>query len=592
MRRNAGTTASPAQIEDYIIPLNNVSFHREHSEQNIGLPTCPCYLLLTHNMIAFDASRYAVCTRFLNEKPSNTHLTLPNTTSLRIMYLLVFWMLAQGCTPPVAEEQPPNIIFIFTDDHSASAISAYGSVINETPNMDRLAREGMLFQNCFVTNSICAPSRATILTGTYNHINGQITNAETFDGSQLTFPKLLRDAGYETAMIGKWHLRSAPTGFDYWRVLIGQGPYYNPPIRTATDTIQYTGYTTDIITDIALEWLQNERETSKPFMMMYQHKAPHRRWEPGPDHLATYDDIEIPEPATLFDDYSGRTSAARTQNMQISENLSARDLKITPPGNLTPEQLAVWEAAYNPKNEEIRQNPKTGDELTRWKYQRYIKDYLRSVASVDDNIGRLLEYLDESGLADNTIVIYNSDQGWYLGEHGWYDKRWMYEESLRTPLIVRWPGHIPAGTVNEDFVSNVDFAATFLDLAGVSIPADMQGRSLKSIFLGDTPADWRTSHYYQYYEYPGAHCVQRHYGVRTDRYKLIYFYLVDEWELFDLETDPNELNSQYDNPEYADVVAELKEELSRLRTQYAVPEDTRPSGECNFDTESWNGYDE
>ena len=520
-------------------------------------------------------------------------LSLPACRPLFIMLLAGVIMIAQGCGPaPSAPEDPPNIIFIFTDDHSSSAVSAYGSVINETPNIDRLANEGMLFQNCFVTNSICAPSRATILTGTYNHVNGQITNRETFDGSQLTFPKLLREAGYQTAMIGKWHLRSAPTGFDYWRVLIGQGPYYNPPIRTATDTVQYTGYTTDIITDITLEWLQSERDASKPFMLMYQHKAPHRRWDPGPDHLNTYDDVQIPEPPTLFDDYSGRTSAARMQNMQISENLSARDLKIVPPPELNPDQLAVWEEAYREKNEEIRQNPRSGDDLTRWKYQRYIKDYLRAVASVDDNIGRLLTYLDESGLAENTIVIYNSDQGWYLGEHGWYDKRWMYEESLRTPFIVRWPGHIQAGAVNEDFVSNLDFAATFLDLAGAAVPEGMQGRSLKPIFLGETPADWRDSHYYQYYEYPGAHCVQRHYGVRTDRYKLIYFYLLDEWELFDLQTDPNELNSIYGDPNYADIVTELKTELDRLRVEYAVPEDTRPSGECNFDTESWNGYDE
>ncbi len=499
--------------------------------------------------------------------------------------------IATGCNP-AGETQQPNILFIFTDDHSASAISAYGSVINETPNIDRLAEEGMRFQNCFVTNSICAPSRATILTGTYNHINGQITNRETFDGSQLTFPKLLKEAGYQTAMIGKWHLRSAPTGFDHWQVLIGQGPYYNPPIRTATDTLQTTGYTTNIITDLALEWMEKERDPKKPFMLMYQHKAPHRNWQPGPDHMTMYDDVEIPEPPTLFDDYSGRASPAGTQNMQISENLSAFDLKIKPPSYLTPEQLAEWEEAYAPKNDEIRNNPRTGDDLTRWKYQRYIKDYLRAVASVDDNIGRIMEYLEESGLADNTIVIYNSDQGWYLGEHGWYDKRWMYEESLRTPFIVKWPGHIEPGSINSDFVSNVDFAATFLDLAGVNIPTDMQGESLKSIFSGNTPSDWRKSHYYQYYEYPASHCVQRHYGVRTDRHKLIYFYQIDEWELFDLETDPNELNNVYDDPAYADVVIELKTELERLRIHYAVPEDTRPSGECNFDSASWDGYEE
>ena len=522
--------------------------------------------------------------------PFKSHAFRRNT--LFMVYTLVWGVwggILQGCEP-VEEKNPPNIIFIFTDDHSASAVSAYGSVINETPNIDRIAEEGMLFQNCFVTNSICAPSRATILTGKYSHLNGQLTNGQIFDGGQQTFPKLLREAGYETAMIGKWHLRSDPTGFDYWRVLLGQGPYYNPPMRSVDDTLQLTGYTTDIITDLTLEWLEEKRDPAKPFMVMYQHKAPHRRWEPGPDHLTMYDDVDIPEPPTLFDDYTGRTTAASIQNMQISNNLTARDLKITPPPNLTDEQLAVWNAAYGPKNDDIRENPLSGEDFIRWKYQRYIKDYLRSVASVDDNIGRILDYLDTSGLADNTIVIYNSDQGWYLGEHGWYDKRWMYEESLRTPLVVRWPGHITPGTRNEDFVSNVDFAATFLDLAGAPIPEDLQGQSLKSLFIGETPEDWRTSFYYQYYEYPGAHCVQRHYGVRTDRYKLIYFYLLDEWELFDLEEDPNELQSVYSDPAYADIVTELKTELERLRLQYEVPEDTRPSGECNYDAEGWEGY--
>ncbi len=517
------------------------------------------------------------------------------TGPFRAIYVSLLFCIATMILPScssLTEPEHPNILFIFTDDHSANAISAYGSVINETPNIDRIAAEGMRFQNCFVTNSICAPSRATILTGTYNHINGQITNRETFDGSQITFPKLLQNAGYQTAMIGKWHLRSAPTGFDFWRVLIGQGPYYNPPIRTDRDTVRIEGYTTDIITDLALDWMEEERDKDRPFMLMYQHKAPHRRWDPGPDHLNLYDDVDIPEPPTLFDDYSGRSSAASLQNMQISENLAARDLKIVPPPELTPEQLAAWEAAYKPKNEEIRNNPLEGEELTRWKYQRYIKDYLRAVASVDDNIGRILDYLEESGLAENTIVIYNSDQGWYLGEHGWYDKRWMYEESLRTPFIVKWPGHIEPGTVNHDFVSNVDFAATFLDLAGVPVPEKMQGKSLKPVFLGETPVDWRKSHYYQYYEYPASHCVQRHYGVRTERYKLIYFYLLDEWELFDLEEDPNELNSVYDDPQYASIVTDMKIELQRLRNELNVPEDNRPSGECNFDSESWDGYGE
>ncbi len=500
-----------------------------------------------------------------------------------------------GACAPTSDDTPaehPNILFIFTDDHSARAISAYGSTINTTPNMDRLAEEGMRFDRCFVTNSICAPSRAVILTGKHSHLNGQLTNRETFDGSQQTFPKLLQQAGYQTAIVGKWHLRSAPTGFDHYEVLYGQGPYYNPSLWTNGDSLAYEGYTTDIITNRTLDWLESARDPEKPFMLMYQHKAPHRRWEPGPDHLTTYDDVDIPEPETLFDDYQGRT-AAGMQNMQISENLSARDLKITPPPDLTPAQLEVWNAAYGPKNEALRNNPLEGKALTRWKYQRYIKDYLRAVASVDDNLGRVLAYLDESGLAENTIIMYNSDQGWYLGEHGWYDKRWMYEESFLTPFIVRWPGQIQAGSVNTDMVSNLDFAATFLDLAGVDIPTDMQGENLKPIFQGQTPSDWRTSMYYQYYEYPASHCVQRHYGVRTDRYKLIYFYQIDEWELFDLQEDPNELRNVYSDPTYAVVAADLKTELTRLRTQYQVPEDDTPLPEkpCTADSEGWLGYD-
>ncbi|ARA94110.1 sulfatase [Rhodothermaceae bacterium RA] len=510
---------------------------------------------------------------------------------LRSLLTLLLLVLAACGRPTPTPEPPPNIVFIFTDDHSARAISAYGSEINQTPNIDRLAAEGMRFANCFVTNAICAPSRATILTGLYSHANGQLTNQETFDGSQRTFPKLLQEAGYQTALIGKWHLKSAPTGFDHWQVLIGQGPYYNPPIRTATDTTVIPGYTTNIITDLSLDWLQNQRDPARPFMLMVQHKAPHRRWEPGPDHLTLYDDQTIPIPDTFFDDYEGRASPAAEANMRIDENLTALDLKIVPPNNLTEEQLEAWNAAYGPKNEALRERPLEGEEFARWKYQRYIKDYLRTVASVDDNIGRLLDYLDQTGLAENTVVIYTSDQGWYLGEHGWYDKRWMYEESLRTPLIVRWPAAVEAGAVSYDMVSNVDFAATFLDLAGATIPADLHGRSLKPILLGQAPDDWRDSFYYHYYEYPASHCVQRHYGVRTERYKLIYYYLVDEWELFDLHEDPDELTSVYDDPAYADVVSDLKAELQRLRTELNVPDDDRPSGDCTFDAEGWDGFE-
>ena len=470
----------------------------------------------------------------------------------------------------------PNILFVFTDDHAAHAISAYGSKINETPNMDRIANEGMLFRNCFVTNSICGPSRAVILTGKYSHLNGFLQNGDRFDGSQQTFPKLLQGAGYQTAMIGKWHLGTDPTGFDYWNVLIGQGPYYNPPMIKNGERVKYTGYTTDIITDLALEWLQEGRDDEQPFMLMYQHKAPHRNWQPGPDFLTMYDGEDIPEPDTLFDDYEGRGSAAMMQEMTVARHLTPNDLKLTTPNNLTPEQLEVWNAAYEPKNEAFEEANLTGDDLVRWKYQRYIKDYLRCVASVDANLGRVLDYLDESGLAENTIVIYSSDQGWYLGDHGWYDKRWMYEESLRMPLLVRWPGVVEPGSENDDIVSNLDFAETFLDIAGADIPDDMQGRSLVPLLEGETPDDWRDSFYYQYYEHPGVHNVHRHFGVRGESHKLIYFPTLDEWELYDLEKDPDELNSVYGDPAYTSVTANLKDEITRLRELYAVPVDDRP----------------
>ncbi len=485
-------------------------------------------------------------------------------------------VLAFGCRPGDRQASGPsgrpNIIFVFSDDHASHAISAYGSRINRTPNIDRLADEGMLFRNAFVTNSICAPSRAVILTGKHSHLNGIYTNRETFDSSQMTFTKLLQQAGYQTAIIGKWHLKSDPTGFDYWEVLPGQGDYYNPRFLTPGDTVQYTGYVTDIITDRALDWLQNGRDPEKPFMLMYQHKAPHRRWDPGPEHLTMYDDVTIPEPPTLFDDYEGRSSAAKTQEMTIARHMYPEDLKLVPPPQLNEEQLAHWNAAYEPKNEAFRRAGLSGDDLVRWKYQRYIKDYLRTIASVDDNLGRLLDYLDESGLAENTLVIYSSDQGFYLGDHGWYDKRWMYEESLRMPFIVRWPGVVQPGSENADLVQNLDFAETFLEMAGVEVPVEMQGRSLVPLLEGRTPADWRDAIYYHYWEYPAWHMVRRHYGVRTQRYKLIYYYEIDEWELFDLETDPSELRSVYADPEYAEILADLKTRLAQMRADYRVPE--------------------
>jgi arylsulfatase A-like enzyme len=484
----------------------------------------------------------------------------------------------------LSQIQRPNIIFVLADDHASHSISAYGSRINATPNIDRLASQGMLFRNSFCTNAICGPSRAVILTGKHSHLNGVMENNARFDGSRQTFPKLLRNAGYQTAIIGKWHLYSVPTGFDDWYILPGQGNYYNPQFKTPTGLVNHTGYVTDIITDLTLDWLKTRRDPKKPFMLMYQQKAPHREWAPGPNHLTMYDDVTIPEPLTLFDDYVGRSSAAKLQEMTIADHLSlGRELKVAPSPSQDPieykewktiydrlndRQRQAWDDAYGPKNELFQKADLTGKELVRWKYQRYIKDYLRCVASVDDNLGRLLDHLDETGLADNTVVVYTSDHGYFLGDHGWFGKQWMYEESLRIPLIVRWPGVTNPGSKNNDLVQNLDFAQTFLDMAGVKPPADMQGRSLVPLLKGTTPPDWRKSIYYHYSMRQGRLMVNPHYGVRTERHKLIHYHRLDEWELFDLQEDPNELTSVYDKPAYAQTVKDLKSELERLQLKY------------------------
>ncbi|MBT8479549.1 MAG: sulfatase, partial [Gemmatimonadetes bacterium] len=496
-----------------------------------------------------------------------------------------------GCAPSGEDELAgsPNILFVFADDHAYQAIGAYGSRINETPNIDRLAEGGMRFDRAVVTNSICAPARAVIQTGKYSHLNGVRDNSDVFDGGQVTFPKLMREAGYQTAMIGKWHLKSAPTGFDHWEVLPGQGAYHNPdmllPDADTTARHRREGYVTDIITDLALDWLREGRDPESPFLLMVQHKAPHRNWMPGPDHLATYEGEAIPEPETLFDDYSGRASPAANQEMTIARHMfDVYDLKLGPLRGadlpewqaaaferMSAEQKAAWDAGYDPRNEAFAAAGLEGDELTRWKYQRYIKDYLRTIASIDDNVGRILDWLEDSGLAENTVVVYSSDQGFYLGEHGWYDKRWMYEESLRTPLIVRWPGATAEGSETGALVSNLDFAPTFLEMAGLEAPPEMQGLSLVPLLGGETPDDWRTSFYYHYYEADGPHAVAEHYGVATDRYKLIRYPATDEWELFDLELDPLELTSVADDPSYADVRSKLAAELDRLREELQVP---------------------
>lgn len=464
---------------------------------------------------------------------------------------------APGAAPEASGERP-NILFIMTDDHASNAISCYGSWLAEvakTPNLDRIAQEGMRLDNCFCTNSICTPSRATILTGQYSHLNGVYTLGDKLDGRRRNVAKLLRSAGYQTAVIGKWHLYSDPTGFDYWNVLPGQGLYHDPIMFDMGEERRYPGYATDIITDLCLDWLRN-RDRDKPFFLNCHHKAPHRPWEPDAKHATMYEDTEIPEPHNLLDDYCSRSRAAANATLRIGEHMNATDVKQE-----IPEALK-------------------GDALRRWAYQLYLKDYLRCIASVDDNVGRLLDYLDEEGLTQNTVVIYTSDQGMFIGEHGYYDKRFMYEESLRMPFLVRHPPEVEAGAINDDIVLNTDFAPLFLDYAGVATPDDMQGRSFRTILRGQTPSDWRTSMYYRYWMHLSHHGVPAHYGLRTKRYKLIYYYgdplgmtgAVDEptdpeWELFDLEKDPYEMNNVHDDPEYAEVVPELERELHQLKEE-------------------------
>jgi arylsulfatase A-like enzyme len=432
----------------------------------------------------------------------------------------------------------------------------------------------MLFSNAFVTNSICGPSRAVILTGKHSHRNGFYNNewGGEFDGSQQTFPKLLQTAGYQTALIGKWHLYSEPTGFDHWSILPDQGQYYNPKFITPAGEVRIPGYVTDVITDQTLEWLSEGRNPGQPFMLMYQHKAPHREWSPGPEQLHLYENVDIAEPPTLFDDHAGRAGALPEVEMSIADDLTNMDLKLNPPFSLNDEQRIPWDAAYGPRNKAFEEAQLEGKDLTRWKYQRYAKDYLRTVASIDDNLGRVLDYLDESGLADNTIVIYSSDQGFFIGEHGWYDKRWMYEESLRIPLVVRWPGQVAPGSRSDALVQNLDFAQTLLDIAGVSAPADMQGRSLKPLLQGGEAGPWRQGIYYQFYENPGWAFVPRHYGIRTRTHKLIHYYRKGIWELFDLESDPDELDNLYGRAGYERLTQELKSQLDQLRQDYGVPD--------------------
>ena len=509
---------------------------------------------------------------------------------------------------PATAAERPNILFIFTDDHALQAISAYGGrfqKIAPTENIDRLAKEGMLFRNSFCGNSICGPSRASILTGKHSHVNGFVDNdSGRFDGTQPTFPKLLQKAGYETALIGKWHLVSNPTGFDHWEILPSQGSYVNPDfIQMDGSTKRVEGYVTDIITDKTIDWLKNRKDKSKPFVLMTQQKAPHRNWIPAPRHYKLFDGIEMPEPETLFDDHSNRIEALKKQRMSIAKDFEwGWDMllhgKATDPrlggelpfeeyDRMNDSQKAEFDAAYAAENEKfIAALPTMTDkEVTRWKYQRYVKNYLRTVRAVDENIGRTLEYLEESGLAENTIVIYSSDQGFYLGEHGWYDKRWMFEESFKMPFLIRWPGVAKAGVEPEAMIQNIDYAPTFLEMAGAPIPADMQGKSIVPILKGEgkTPDGWRDALLYQY-SGENTHSVARHDGVRDSRHKLMRFPDTNEWMLFDLEKDPQEMKNVAADPAYADVLGKMKTLYADLKKQYGASDSTFP---MHRNKESW-----
>jgi len=508
-------------------------------------------------------------------------------------FITLFMLLAGLLTAAHAKSERPNILFVFTDDHAPHAIGAYNGwlkSVNPTPVIDKLARQGMLFERSFCSNSICGPSRAVILSGKHSHKNGFMNNGNSFDWNQQIFPKILRKNGYQTAIYGKSHLKGKPQGFDDWAVLPGQGLYYNPDLIFPDGRRRINGYCTDVVTDLAVNWLKEKRDKSKPFMMMVQHKAPHRNWMPALRHLSLYDDIDIPEPPTLFDRWEDNAPPARHQELEIDRHMDLNyDLfvDLTPEFNQPPsqkrqdrsawynmkrmskEQLTKWRDAYGPKDEAFHKAKLKGKDLVRWKFQRYAKNYLRCVKGVDESVGRLQDTLKELGLAENTVVIYSSDQGFYIGDHGWYDKRWMYEESLMMPFIIKWPGVTKPGSRNKKLIQNLDYAETFLEMAGAPVPGDMQGRSLVPLLKGQTPDDWRKSIYYHYYEYPSVHMVPRHYGIRTQRYKLMHFYQFgEEWELYDLKNDPDELTNLYDKSEHAQLQNRMKKRLAKLQQHY------------------------
>jgi arylsulfatase A-like enzyme len=514
----------------------------------------------------------------------------------KIGFVYLLALTACGKIADEAAKERPNILFIMSDDHAYQAISAYSDHLIQTPNIDRIAKEGLLFTNACVTNSICAPSRATILTGKHTHIHGKIDNMMAFDTNNVTFPQLFQEAGYQTAMFGKLHFGNNPKGVDDFMILPGQGNYINPKFITPEGDTIINGYATDIITDLTLNWLQEKRDETKPFLMMYLHKAPHRPWWPRPDKFAEFTKKTFPEPPTLFDDYANRGTAAKTAEMNILRHQQyGHDSKIRPEtleemgevlpiipnsfkngfygsyNRVTPEQDALYKPIIDSINTWFKANwpSMNEEEKMKWKYQRYMQDYLGSISSVDDNVGRVLDYLDDSGLTENTIVVYTSDQGFYLGEHGWYDKRFIYDESFKTPLLIRWPHVIQPGTTNEQMVQNLDFAQTFLEAAGITAPEDMQGESLVPLLKGNEQLWTREAVYYHYYEYPAVHMVKRHYGIVTMEYKLAHFYDdVDEWELYDRKKDPQELNNVYEDPRYAEVVEKLTKDLAEMRVKY------------------------
>jgi Arylsulfatase A and related enzymes len=497
-------------------------------------------------------------------------------------------------------QQRPNIIYIMSDDHDAGAISAYDKRFVQTPHIDRIAREGIRFNRCFVGNSICSPARATLLTGQHSHKNGVKDNYTRFDSSRITFPKLLQQSGYQTALVGKWHLHSYPTGFDYWKILPGMGQYFNTRIINMNgDTTVEKGYATDVITDEALQWL-DRRDTTQPFALLLHHKAPHRYFLPSLKYLRQFHNKKFPEPATLYADTTGRGSAWRTQTMSILRDMRlCSDLKVDPvyleDESLKPDSAEItyynaimrripqpersqFKAIYAERGKILQQQKPRGRKLLQLKYQWYMQDYLACIASIDENIGRVLDYLDEKGLAGNTVVMYTSDQGFYLGENGWFDKRFMYDVSMSTPLLMRWPGHIRANTVTNVMAQNIDFAPTILDMAQTPIPDFIQGKSLVPVITGKQKTLNRPYLYYHYYEFSKDHTVLPHLGIRGERYKLIYFYTVNEWELYDLQNDKEEQHNLIHLPQHQALVQQLKKELNTLRNMY---DDHEPAGELN-----------